>query len=702
MKKLQLCFLWHQHQPFYKDTLNNIYKMPWVFSHALKDYYDMLELCRTTNFPATFNLVPSLVYQIRDYEKDMYKDELLLVVQSEPEILNDSQKQKLMTYAFESMNPSKIDQSKRFKFLKTLSKEFQKMSNQELLDVQTHLLLAWLGEVSLRQEKFLQDLVKKDSYFSSTEKEKLLEFCHKLVAKVLPAHAEAWHNKEIAITTTPFFHPILPLLKDFSSARVALPQLAIPRIPSNMAEDIDRQITDARNYVEKELGQKVSGFWPSEGSVSPQVVEHFAAAGVRWISTDAGIFYNTMRMNRQNASKKDLYKPYRIVTEKGDVNIFFRDTELSDLIGFTYSQWDAQAAVNDFLSRLRSIYSLYEYDNEDAVVSIILDGENAWEYYPNNGYDFLHLLYSQIKQTDWINVNLFEEVLNEYQNIPTLPKLFSGSWIYSNFATWMGHPEKNKGWEYLVETRKILQENISALPEQTQKQVWFEMQAAEGSDWFWWYGDDFYSHFSDDFDDLFRLHLRNVYTLCKRPIPDYLFNSIRKKHSGGLKRKPESYLNVNIDGNINSYFEWLGAGEFDLSYDASTMQMGKRRLKNLYYGIDARKFAGDQKGLYLCIEGEIGESSDEILEVELINEVRHTIKWSMREHKVLETEGIDNPDDLRMEQDHYIEIFLPLKAEDSVRVHFKIFQNGELIEKAPLYSMAVLPLQTNTKGDWIV
>lgn len=702
MKKLQLCFLWHQHQPFYKDTLNDIYKMPWVFSHALKDYYDMLELCRITRFPATFNLVPSLIYQIRDYERDMFKDELLLIIKTEPDILTSSQKQKLMTYAFDSMNPNKIHQSKRYKFLGTMAKEFQKMGNQELLDVQVHLLLAWMGEVSIRQEPLLQQLIKKDSYFTNSEKEQLLQFAHQLLCKVLPAHAKAWQDGEIDITTTPFFHPILPLLKDFSSARVALPNIAIPRVLSNMANDINDHIQEASNYVEKVLGKKVEGFWPSEGSVSAEIVEHFSQNGVQWISTDAGVFFNTMRSNRQHVEKKDLYKPYRMSSKNGDVFIFFRDTELSDLIGFTYSQWDAHAAVNDFLSRLNNIYSMYQYDNNDAVVSIILDGENAWEHYPNNGYDFLHLLYSKIKETDWIHVNMFKQVLKDYNNIPSLPKLFAGSWIYSNFATWMGHSEKNKAWEYLVEARKMVSQHLDTVAPEVKEQIRFEIGAAEGSDWFWWYGDDFYSHFSDDFDDLFRLHLRNVYSLCNQDIPDYLFNSIRQKHGGGLQRIPETYLNVAIDGNANNYFEWLGAGEFDLTYDASTMQMGKRRLKTLLYGMEYRKATDEKKGLYLCLQGEFDNNSNDVLEIEIINEIKHIITWDMQQQKVIRTQGIEEEDGLHIEQDRFVEIFLSLKADDKVRVHFKIFQNNELIEKAPFYSMAVLPLQMSNQADWVV
>lgn len=682
--------------------------MPWVFSHALKDYYDMLQLCRMAEFPATFNLVPSLIYQLRDYEKNMWQDELLLILKTAPEFLDKSQKQKLMTYAFDSMNPGKIHASSRFRFLSSLAKDFEKMSRQELLDTQVHLLLAWLGEVSLREQTLPQRLLKKDSYFTESEKDQLLSFCSELLAKVLPAHAQAWRDNEIDITTTPFFHPILPLLQDFSAARVALPELSIPRTSSNMEQDIAEHITEGKKYVEnvmQELGcgeKTISGFWPSEGSVSPQIIPYFAQENVRWISTDAGIFFNTMRTQRQNYAPKDLYKPYRLPSSQGDVFIFFRDTELSDLIGFTYSQWEAKAAVNDFLGRLRNIYNMYAYDNQEAVVSIILDGENAWEHYPNNGYDFLLLLYGELKKSDWIEPTLFARVLQEYQDIPTLPKLFSGSWIYSNFATWMGHREKNQAWEYLVETRKVLQENSHFLSEEEKERVRFEMGAAEGSDWFWWYGDDFYSHFSDDFDDLFRLHLRNVYTLCKQSVPDYLFSSIRKKHVGGLKREPQGFLNVHIDGNTNSYFEWLGAGEFDLTYDASTMQVGKRRLTKLFYGLDARVSNAEQKGLYLCLEGDFEDDFDNMLEIEIINEVKHTILWGMREHKIISTKGIDNPQDLLIKQDRFIELFFPLQAKNSVRVHFKVFQDGELIEKAPLYSMAVLPLNVKTQGDWVV
>jgi len=696
MKKLYLSILWHQHQPFYKDTVNSIYRMPWVYMHSLKDYYDMLVLAVENKVKVTFNLVPILLYQILDYIKNPLQDELLAILYNNGPIHAREEKQ-LTTYAFSSMDQKKIHASPRYHELLTKKNHGETFTPEDYVDLKVHLLLAWFGQVSFRKEAWLHNLAQKDRGYSNADKEKILQYGESLLKTVIDAHRTAYEQGLIDVSTTPFFHPILPLLSSFQAARVSVPDIPLPGAVSNMANDIGLQIQSGKEYTEGILGKKINGFWPSEGSVSPAVIPEFAKNEVKWVATDQGILAHSFALSHTPFGHNEIYVPYDFSTENGPVRMYFRDTQLSDLIGFTYSQWDTQTAVNDFLTRLARIKDEFTGPEGNPHVNVILDGENAWEHYPNNGYDFLDKLYKAIANAGWIVPITHTEALS----LPgrKLEKLFSGSWIYSNFNTWIGHPEKNRAWEFLVKAKTAFEERKDTVDAKTLAEARFALSAAEGSDWFWWYGDDFYSHFSDDFDALFRQHVRNVYQYLGLSVPQELYSSIRGKHRGGLIAHPVDYLTVHPDGLVEGFFDWLGAGEFDLTFDASTMHLATRRLQKL-------KFGPSQKhthGFYMAIEGNLENPYQETLEIEILNNESIIIEWDMQNKTILPTDGQQKHLHIQIAQKDVIEMYVPFsQAEEHILVQFRVKKNGQIIEKAPMYSMAKLPLKVEKAADWII
>ncbi len=591
---LYIAFLWHMHQPYYRDTVTGRCSMPWVRLHATKDYLDMLK--RLEQFPSlhqTFNFVPSLLDQLEEYLAPANRSDDFLELSRRPAAELSVQEQRFTLQWFFLANIDRmIKPHPRYydlfakRGLQVAHEDWsgiqRRFTTQDYLDLQVWFNLAWIDPWLRHQDAGLSRLETKGSHFTEEEKRYVLEQHIHLTAQVIPAYREAARRGQIELTISPYYHPIMPLLCDTRSAHVALPQLPLPPPIFRHPEDAAWQLREALLRHERAFGSPAAGVWPPEGSVSEEATRLMMEAGVRWLATDEGILWRTLKTSR---SAQMLYRPHVLRRKFGQMAILFRDRELSDLLGFVYSQWDPKIAIEDFIRRLAEIRQLFESSEQPGIVSVILDGENAWESYANDGHEFLTGLYGALANDDRFRCVTVTEFLQQYplETTESLPNLFAGSWIDSNFATWIGHPEKNAAWAHLIQARDAIASLSREVPRG--QDAWRCLGIAEGSDWLWWFGDTHFSAQAEEFDRLFRIHLSNCYQLAGLQEPEALKVPIRRRTNLSLI-EPTGPTRVIVDGRETSYYEWLYAGKLNLKQQYSAIQRGEQCLQRLYYGFD--------------------------------------------------------------------------------------------------------------------
>ncbi|MGB7061014.1 MAG: glycoside hydrolase family 57 protein [Candidatus Zixiibacteriota bacterium] len=621
---LSLAFFWHMHQPYYKDPRTGQYKMPWVRLHGLKDYYDMAAvLDRFPSIRQTFNLVPSLIEQIQDYAHNEAYDEHLLLTEKPAKDLTDDEKEKVLSGFFNCSFRTMIYPYPRFReFLRKRGEDLQNLRSkirnfdvQDFLDLQVWSNLAWTDPI-FREDPFIRRLFKKGRDFTEEEKKRLLHKQREILAKILPKYRELQDRGQIEITFSPYFHPIMPLICDSDCAKFALPHVQLPKERFPHPEDAKVQINEGLKLYERTFGRRAEGLWPSEGSVSEQIVPLVAKSGVKWIATDEEILFLSLAMGRAERARPArrhpaaLYRPYRITVEGEELSILFRDHTLSDLIGFVYSKWDAEEAADDFIRRLHKIRkSIPPEELPDCVVSVILDGENCWEYYKNDGHDFLSALYTKLSEDRLLRTTTISDFLRSSGEPERLTHLFPGSWINHNFRVWIGHPEDNLAWDFLKKARNALVQfekkaEKTASTEEILKKAWKEIYVAEGSDWNWWYGDEHEGPGTDEFDRLYRSHLLYVYELIGTEAPEELYQPIKMQAVSSHFLPPTGYLTPTIDGKRSNYYEWQQAGHFDTRKAGGTMHQVSSLVSDIYFG-------SDEKNAYFGVETAIsGEEFD--------------------------------------------------------------------------------------------
>ncbi|MEW6557656.1 MAG: glycoside hydrolase family 57 protein [Elusimicrobiota bacterium] len=666
MKPLYIAIVWHQHQPYYKNPETGEYLLPWVRLHCTKDYYDMVAILE--KFPKirqTFNITPSLMEQIIDYTNGA-TDDFLKISRKLTKELSKEDRVFILKNFFMCNPPTMIEPYPRYNelfqrrghnvtdaYLKRIEPLF---TISDIRDIVVWFNLCWIdpyfqhhnegGEGGEGGEGWIiKNLFQKGKNFSEEEKQQFLDEALKIISLVLPKHKELQDKGQIEITTSPYYHPILPLIIDTNIARVAMPFVFLPKIKFQHPEDAVWQIKNGITFYEKIFGKKPKGFWPSEGSVSSEIIPAIAKYGINWIATDEEILFRTLR-NINNHSKQELlYKPYRVKFGNASLNIIFRDHELSDLIGFVYHAIPPEKAADDFIERLHDIKNSLDTKggnnegNRQHLVSIILDGENCWEYYKNDGVDFLNALYTKLQneEKNGILTTTVSEYLEKFppNDNDELNGIFPGSWINGNFGIWIGHPEDNTAWEYLEKTRKFLINKSATLSTNILNAAWKEIYIAEGSDWNWWYGSDHSSVNDDEFDRLFRAHLMQVYKLLnekREEIPDYLYLKIKRRWleredgerwEGGVKGGrgwgyPIDFIKPKIDGKVTSYFEWHNAGFYDvLNISSGAMHQTATCLKAIYWGFD-------ETNLYFRLDCSYPYPRDVILKIIFLRPIPNT------------------------------------------------------------------------------
>jgi alpha-amylase/alpha-mannosidase (GH57 family) len=603
MPTLRVILLWHQHQPFYKDLVSGEYRLPWVRLHALKDYYGMVKLLE--EFPKVhqnFNLVPSLMVQIQDYAAGAAVDPFLTVAAKPAKELPSEERRFALQYLFQANPVNLIGRYPRYRELWERFRQHGASPEraekyfvpQDFTDLQVLSQIAWFDEFSL-EEKEVAALIQKGRQFSLDDQRFVIERERELLSKVLPAYAEAARKGSIEISTSPFYHPILPLVCDTNGGAVSSPGLPLPQNRFRHPEDAREQLVRGLDLHQKVFGVRPKGVWPSEGSVSEEVLAIAHSLGIQWMATDegvlgrsAGVFFARDGSGRlPGALAEKLYNIHRFENGSTAMHLVFRDHTISDLIGFVYSGMAAADAAKHLIANIKDAAKLVLEQGRDAVVSIILDGENAWEYYPQSGREFLRRFYDGLQHEPGLEAVTISEAIARHKNFGKLTSLVPGSWINANFNVWIGALEDNRAWDYLYNAREFYAENAARASDAQRNLAMEEILIAEGSDWNWWYGPEHHSANDSEFDQLYRKHVSNVYQALGAAPPDYLAQPIMGAEVRPAFTPQTAYIHPHITGDKVRYFEWLGAAIYTADNRAGAMHGRQFLLDSVYAGIDA-------------------------------------------------------------------------------------------------------------------
>ncbi len=595
---LHLAIIWHMHQPYYRDVVTGECDLPAVRLHGVKDYYSMAWLAREyPQIHLTFNFTPSLWEQLEQYRrgmKDTYFDFSYKLASS----LAPDDKIFLLKKFFKVNWRTMLERYPRYlsllqkrgrsypeEKLETLQGKF---GIQDHLDLQVWFNLVWFPSFFRESDPELEAIFRKGGNFTEDEKRMVLGKQGEILESIMPLYKELQESRQIEIILSPFYHPLIPLLCNTKIAREAQPNIPLPSCEFSHPEDAERQIEEAVNFYQQCFGCQPRGLWPPEGGVSEEIIPLIARAGIKWIASDEEILWKSLKkMGLSSWGQGALYQPYRIEKDTSSLITIFRDRKLSDLIGFSYSSWEGRKASLDFIQRLEMIQKKAEETSRNYLVTVILDGENPWEYYEDNGKEFLSSLYEGLSHHPKIRTTTVSEYLENHPPTGHLTSLFAGSWINHNFDIWIGHSEDNRAWDLLCQTRNFLVERVSreeGTLEEKLRLAWKSLLVAEGSDWCWWYGDEHSPEEKKEFDVLYRKHLMNIYQILGKEAPAELKNPIITLAVPPLV--PLGLISPVIDGKLTHYYEWLGAAEYDCFLTEGAMHPGESIVKKIWYGFN--------------------------------------------------------------------------------------------------------------------
>ena len=617
--KLRVCFLWHMHQPYYKDPETGSYILPWVRLHAIKDYAALPVIFREhPGIRHTVNLVPSLLVQVRDYVENGAEDVFLSVSRKNALDLTKEENEFLLRNFFSAYAPTMILPQPRYAdlfrrheaALRSLARGNGGSGGfgaSEYTDLATLFNLTWFHPLFREGDPELSRLWRKGSGYTEREKQYVLDYQIAVMGRVIEEYRKLSREDGGELSSSPMYHPILPLLIDNRSALDAFPGAPLPGLPFSWPADARTQLERGRGVFHGLFGADPAGLWPSEGSISPEALEMACGAGFRWAATDeillARAFGKSVRRDPEGIPIEPdwFYRPYAAVTKSGSIPIFFRDHHLSDLIGFEYSRWDAHDAANNFIHNIKGIYNSLSsvtsrFSDDEYVIPVILDGENAWEYFHDSGVLFMKSLFSKLEMLrPNIEFITFTEALEGIGEIRELPAIPTGSWIDGTFHIWIGHREDHAAWEMLSRARTLLDSKEKGMakegvvdPSSLEKAREY-LLVAEGSDWCWWYGDDHYTPHGPEFDRLFRNNVKASYREMGINPPDLLdIPIIRSDRIAQEKNEipaPGAYIQPRVDGEVSSYFEWNSARKVVPAPSFGTMhRAGHLLLSCFYYG----------------------------------------------------------------------------------------------------------------------
>ncbi len=680
---LNVALLWHMHQPYYVNPLTKTAMMPWVRLHAVKGYFDMAEMARRhSEMRMVFNLTPVLVKQIVELVQGDVKDLWEEWTKIPAAQLTPVDKRNLLEHFFKANWDNLIRPNARYHELLarrgydlshiSLDSIVPSFSKQDYLDLQVWFNLAWCGYAAVAEYRELRELKAKGKGFTEDDKKVVMAIHRKILAEVLQRYRALAQTGRIEISTTPFFHPISPLIFDTEFTHRAMPMASLPP-RFHWPVDLESQLQLAIEQHEKQFGVKPAGLWPSEGSVCPEMIPILQKLGFKWFATDEDILFRSLAKESGNwIERSQLYDSYEAEWESACVHSVFRDRSLSDFIGFSAAKNSAQDASGFIMHHIHGIRNATESKHE-PLVAIVLDGENAWEYFLDGGESFLNSWYGNLSQSQgWRMTTLSEHASRPVQR-RRLKQLHTGSWIQGNFDIWIGDPEENQAWQRLGETRAWWEQNRATVAPDIARQVWMEIYAAEGSDWFWWYGPDFQTDNDMMFDELFRTHLQNVYRLCGKQPPETLSIPIcRPTQKLVATLAPIGLISPTLDGLQTTFFEWHEAGRYEVTQGHGTMFQGEKILKSIYYGFDMSRF-------YVRLDSfpEVKKHSELSIKIDVENKASLQYQWSPATGTIRVNETFPAS---QAAYRKIVEIAVPFtsfgfKPNDTVKFQVRIFKN---------------------------
>ena len=587
------------HQPYYKDPLTGEISLPWVRLHGVKDYLAMVDLLK--DFPRirqTFNLVPSLIDQIEDYRAHEPPNEKFLALSLKPAAELTAEDKKFILLNFFMANwdymvmplPRYYDLLlKRGAFVSQayIDRVMSAFTTQDYLDLQVLFNLCWFDPHVRSSDPALREITARGAQFTEEDKRIVIQKQLAILKRIIPAYKQLQDKGQIEVSVAPYYHPILPLLCDAAIAKAGMPRERMPQMKFAHPEDARWHIQHATRRYKEVFGRDPEGMWPSEGAVSEDILPLLIENGIRWIATDEEILLRSLHKPR---AAEVIYKAYTLNRREGSVNIIFRDHNLSDAIGFLYQGAPAARAVEEFISHLHRIRTALASKEGAFIVPVILDGENAWEYYPNNGRDFLSLLYARLSEEEpLLTTTTVSKFLRDNPPEDDIASLYPGSWINANFSIWIGQEEKNLSWDLLSKTRDVLCAFQKGHPElagtEKVRKAWEQIYIAEGSDWNWWYGPQNSSSCDEEFDRLYRKQLTNVYELLGMPPDDNLKIPIITREVKAI-RGGRGFIKPKIDGLDTTYYEWLEAACFEVGTTGGTMHRAQSIIQRICCGFD--------------------------------------------------------------------------------------------------------------------
>ena len=586
-------FLWHMHQPYYVNPATKVAMMPWVRLHAVKGYLDMVSVL--ADFPkirVNFNLTPVLMLQIDELVQGKIRDLWLDWSRKPAADLDENERLAILEHFFKINHDNLLRPHPRYVELlgkrgqsfhrDTARASLRHWSAEDFRDLQTWFNLGWCGFTAEKLYPELRALKAKGRHFSEEDKLRVLEIHMEILASIPKLYAAAEARGQAELTTTPFFHPILPLVYDTEFAERCMPGRARPR-RFHWPQDAQAQLDLAVAQHTRMFGRAPRGLWPSEGSIAPELIPLMQKAGIQYFCSDEENLFASLRRGGIHADHLELFQGWRVEHGGAAVNAVFREKPLSDFIGFMAARNEPHQSAEHLLTHFRHISDLIPRDT--GLIPVILDGENAWETFKDGGEAFLRELYGAMeKGIDHLQSCTIEEHLRQCPPHRTITTLHSGSWISGNFDIWIGEDEENRAWELLGTTRQFLEKKLPSLPQEKKQAALHEIYAAEGSDWFWWYGPDFTTECDVLFDELYRQHLKNVYLICGEPSPAELDKTVLGSAPTSLYARPRLHLSPHINGAVTPFFEWLGAGLYTAGSEQGAMFRDDRFLRSVRFG----------------------------------------------------------------------------------------------------------------------